>query len=88
MNAKFPFYYRNILDKDCKLADPCCMILSNMTRPHNLVERIFTLIDKSDFDWFSILKAFTTTNYNTTGAKLHYIGPVLSNLSQVKKMRQ
>ncbi|XP_058805971.1 protein HGH1 homolog [Phymastichus coffea] len=78
---------KNILDKVSKLADPCCIILSNMTRPNQNVDRIITLIDKSEFSWSLILNTFTTNNYNTTGAKLHYLGPLFSNLSQSKKMR-
>lgn len=64
------------------------MILSNLTRPHAFVDRIIALIEKTDFTWTVILNAFTTNNYNSTGAKLHYLGPVFSNLSQSKKMRE
>ncbi|KAJ8679102.1 hypothetical protein QAD02_014889 [Eretmocerus hayati] len=79
--------FKNITDNGSKLADPCSMILSNITRPRLFVERVLTLAEKLEFSWNLILNAFTTNNYNTTGAKLHYLGPVFSNLSQSKKMR-
>ncbi|CAD6237335.1 GSCOCG00002258001-RA-CDS, partial [Cotesia congregata] len=72
-----------ILDKDNSLADQCCMILSNMTRPAALVDRIVSLIEKADCKWDKIVYAFAYADkYNTKGAKLHYLGPTLSNLSQ------
>ncbi|OAD57950.1 hypothetical protein WN48_00983 [Eufriesea mexicana] len=79
---------RFIMDKECILADPCCMILSNMTRPLHLVDRIITLIEKSGYSWDKIVAAFTAKQYNNTGAKLHYLGPVFSNLSQSSHVRR
>ncbi|XP_076644569.1 protein HGH1 homolog [Halictus rubicundus] len=79
---------RFIMDKESPLADPCCMILSNMTRPSHLVDRVITLIEKSGHTWDSIVAAFTAKQYNKTGAKLHYLGPVFSNLSQSSRVRR
>lgn len=54
-----------------------------MTRPASLVNRIVALTDKANYNWDQIVDAFAYANsYNTKGAKLHYLGPVLSNLSQ------
>ena len=78
---------RFIMDKESTLADPCCMILSNVTRPLHLVDRITALIERSGYTWDSIMNAFTTKQYNNTGAKLHYLGPVFSNLSQSPQVR-
>ncbi|XP_034180973.1 protein HGH1 homolog [Osmia lignaria lignaria] len=79
---------RFIMDKESTLADPCCMILSNMTRPLHLVDRIMSLIEKSGYSWDSIVAAFTAKQYNNTGAKLHYLGSVFSNLSQSSHVRR
>lgn len=79
---------RFIMDKESVLADPCCMILSNMTRPSHLVERVITLIEKSRYSWDSIVAAFTAKQYNNTGAKLHHLGSVFSNLSQSPSVRR
>ncbi|XP_072749962.1 protein HGH1 homolog [Anoplolepis gracilipes] len=78
---------RNMMDKSSILADPCCMILSNMTRLLYLVDRIVALIEQSGYTWDAIVAAFTAKQYNTTGAKLHYLGPVFSNLSQSSYVR-
>ncbi|KAL6267624.1 hypothetical protein P5V15_000699 [Pogonomyrmex californicus] len=78
---------RAIMDKSSTLADLCCMILSNMTRPFHLVDRIITLIEQN-YSWDEIVAAFTTKQYNTTGDKLHYLGPVFSNLSQSPHVRR
>lgn len=79
---------RFIMDKESILADPCCMILSNMTRPQHLVDRVVTLIETSGYTWDSLVAAFTLKQYNNTGAKLHYLGPVFSNLSQSPSVRR
>lgn len=77
-----------IMDKNSILADPCCMILSNMTRPRYLVDRVITLIEESCCTWDSIITAFTAKKYNVTGANLHYLGPVFSNLTQSPSVRR
>lgn len=76
------------MDKESILADPCCMILSNMTRSLHLVDRIITLFENSGYTWDSIVAAFTAKQYNNVGAKLHYLGPVFSNLSQSPRVRR
>lgn len=78
----------SIMDKNSNLADPCCMILSNMTRPLQLVDRIVMLIERSGYRWDAIVAAFTAKQYNNNGAKLHYLGPVFSNLSQSSHVRK
>nr|XP_031831920.1 protein HGH1 homolog [Nomia melanderi] len=79
---------RFIMDKESILSDPCCMILSNMTRPLHLVDRVITLIEESGYTWDSIVAAFTAMQYNNAGAKLHYLGPVFSNISQSSRVRR
>ncbi|XP_028044886.2 protein HGH1 homolog isoform X2 [Monomorium pharaonis] len=78
----------SIMDKSSTLADLCCMILSNMTRPFHLVDRVITLIEQTGYSWDEIVAAFTAKQYNTTGDKLHYLGPVFSNLSQSPHVRR
>ncbi|XP_011863730.1 PREDICTED: protein HGH1 homolog [Vollenhovia emeryi] len=79
---------RCIMDKSNTLADVCCMILSNMTRPFHLVDRVVNLIEQSGYSWDEIVAAFTAKQYNTKGEKLHYLGPVFSNLSQSPHVRR
>ena len=81
------FYFRYIIDRNINLADPCCMILSNMTRPFAFVDRIVNLIDKTEHSWESIIAAFCIKEASTC-ANLEYLGPVFSNLSQSPKVRR
>lgn len=76
------------MDKESKIADPCCMILSNVTRSSHSANRVITLIEDSGYTWDSIVAAFTAKQYNNTGAKLHYLGPMFSNLSQSPNVRR
>lgn len=77
-----------ILDKDNSLADLCCMLLANLTRPESSVDRIVSVLEKANYNWDKIIHAFAYANtYNTKGANLHYLGSVLSNLSQSKIVR-
>ncbi|XP_014204089.1 protein HGH1 homolog [Copidosoma floridanum] len=79
--------FKYITDKGSKLADPCCMILSNMTRPKIFVDRIIILVEKLELSWNDLLNALTKNNYNSVGAKLHYLGPIFSNITQSRRMR-
>ncbi|XP_012254258.2 protein HGH1 homolog [Athalia rosae] len=79
---------RCILDKENQLADPCCMILSNLSRAHSSTERIVSLIEHSGYSWDKIVSAFTSQKYNNKGATLHYLGPLFSNLSQSTNVRR
>ncbi|KAI4484273.1 hypothetical protein M0804_007729 [Polistes exclamans] len=78
----------SIMDKNSLLADPCCMILSNVTRPKYLVDRVITLFEKTNYSWDSVMAAFTAKKYNLKGANLHYLGPVFSNLTQSPSVRK
>ncbi|XP_018396556.1 PREDICTED: protein HGH1 homolog [Cyphomyrmex costatus] len=79
---------RAIMDKSNIVADLCCMILSNMTRPFHLIDRMITLIEQSGYSWDEILSVFTAKQYNTEGNNLHYLGPVFCNLSRSPHIRR
>lgn len=76
----------HIFNKDSRIADQCCMILSNLTRPKHLIEKIVDIIEESGRTFDSLIEIFTKIVYNK-GANLHYLGPVLSNLSQSSRVR-
>ncbi|XP_050315701.1 protein HGH1 homolog [Anthonomus grandis grandis] len=78
---------KHIFNKESKIADQCCMILSNLTRPKHLIERVVNIIEKSGKTFDELVDIFTKKEYNK-GAKLHYLGPVLSNLSQSSTVRR
>jgi hypothetical protein len=77
-----------IMDPDSSVADPACMILSNLTRPSGNIERAIELIKKCGFALDHILSVFTNQQHNKKGANLHYLGPVFSNLSQSVTFRR
>jgi hypothetical protein len=77
-----------IFDPRSKIADSCCMILSNLSRPSHLFERVIDGIEKSGKTFDEVINIFTKKQHNEVGAKLHYLGPVLSNLSQSSRVRR
>lgn len=77
-----------ILDKNSHICDPCCMILSNLSRSPRYTEKIIDLMEKADVTFDVLINAFTRNKYNNKGANLHYLGPVLSNLSQSVHVRK
>jgi hypothetical protein len=77
-----------IMDPDSSVADPGCMILSNLTRPSGNIERVIELIKKCGFTLDHVVSVFTNQQHNKKGANLHYLGPVFSNLSQSVTFRR
>ncbi|XP_060532899.1 protein HGH1 homolog [Cylas formicarius] len=77
----------HIFNKDSKLADQCCMILSNLSRPSHLIEEIINVIEKSGKSFDELIEVFTRIEFNKN-ARFHYLGPVLSNLSQSQRVRR
>lgn len=87
------------LDSESPLADPALMVLSNISRPSQLTGQVLSLmVGDEGGDTFDetkvtellerIFKALTSTKYNTVGCNLHYLGPLLSNLSQLPIVRR
>lgn len=74
-----------INNSEHELADPACMILSNITRTTLGSEKVFHKM-VSSFDHY--INIFCQEKFNTKGAKLHYMAAVLSNLSQIPAMRE
>lgn len=78
---------QNIFDCNSNIADQCCMILSNLTRYSHLIEKVIDLMEEHDKSLDELINIFTKIGYNKNGGKLHYLGPVLSNLSQSHRIR-
>ncbi|XP_023014577.2 protein HGH1 homolog [Leptinotarsa decemlineata] len=78
----------NILNPESHIADHCCMILSNLTRLSHLIENIIEIIKMRGNIFEELINIFTKNKYNKNGATLHYLGPVLSNLSQSHEIRR
>jgi len=74
-----------IMDPNHQLADPACMVLSNLTRNYSGSETVFKILSPK-FETF--IDIFCNEKFNQHGAKLHYLGAVISNLSQLPEMRE
>ena len=79
---------RFILDSESHIADSCCMILSNISRRSQHVDKVVALIDEATVGFDSLVNVFTKNKHNRKGANLHYLGPVFSNLSQSVTVRR
>lgn len=78
-----------ILDVNCSLADAWAMVLSNISRPEQLVDRVINEIESSAEHSISQLVAcFTKINYNTKKCNLNYLGPIFSNITQSSRGRE
>lgn len=79
---------KNILDVNSKLTDMHLSILSNISRPEQLVDSIINSlleIDNTIFDKF--VAAFSKIDYNQQQQNLNYLAAVFSNLSQSSVFR-
>lgn len=76
-----------IFDSNSKIADQCCMILSNITRPIHLLEKTIDIFEDSGKTIEELINIFTKKEFNKK-ANLHYLGPLLSNLSQSGRVRK
>ncbi|XP_077996162.1 protein HGH1 homolog [Glandiceps talaboti] len=76
-----------ILKSDSVFADQVCAILTNITRNVECCKKVLKEIEEGDFGLVQIVEVFCNENYNPKN-KLHYIGPFLSNLTQLPEARK
>jgi hypothetical protein len=80
--------WKKIADPECHIADPCCMILSNLTIKSKHCHQVRDRLKEDGVTVDAFVTTFCREGYNKKGAKLHYLGPVLSNLSQLPVVRE
>ena len=82
------FLLEYILKPDSALADIACQILSNISRFEGCAAKLIRkIIDNKETVGFDrLIQVFCREDYNKN-AKLHYLGPLLSNLTQIKEAR-
>lgn len=85
---------RFILDDDCPIADAWSMVLSNISRPEALVERVVDELLRPAADanvaastLHALVTCFTRIDYNKHKCHLNYLGPIFSNVSQTSRCR-
>lgn len=79
---------KHITDVNSELADPWTMVLSNLTRVERLVGRILDDLEKDEKTIPGLVKAFSKVDYNKKKAKLHYLAPIICNLTQISRGRE
>ncbi len=82
------FMLEYVLKPDSMLADIACSILSNLSQSeagaYKIVQRM--VANKELVGFARLIQVFCRENFNTH-AKLHYLGPLLSNLTKIKEAR-
>lgn len=79
---------KRITDPEACNSDQCCMLFSNLTHTAENVDKVIDLMEASGVILDELIAVFTKKEHNKKGATLHYLGPVLANLSQSHRMRK
>ncbi|XP_063041797.1 protein HGH1 homolog [Engraulis encrasicolus] len=83
-----PTLLRNLLDPEYMFSDRICTILSNLSRHERTCKDLFEVLQAQEgVGLAKIVEIFCTEGYNKA-APLHYLGLLLSNLTQLPETRQ
>jgi len=80
--------WKRVEDTNSPIADPACMILSNLTHESNNCSRVYCDLTAEGVSLDKIITIFCNEAYNKKEAKLHYLSPLISNLSQLSDARK
>ncbi|XP_062271864.1 protein HGH1 homolog [Scomber scombrus] len=80
-----PVLLKNLMDPDYLFSDQICTIVSNLTRFEKTCKTVFKVLEEG-VGMAQLVEIFCTEGYNKK-AKLHYLGPLLSNLTQLPDAR-
>ena len=75
-------------DKESRQADKATQILSNLTRDQASSAQVFQHLQRADIGVESLVRLLCQEKYNNTGLMMNFLGPVLSNLSQLPQVRK
>ncbi|XP_047437727.1 protein HGH1 homolog [Mugil cephalus] len=81
-----PVLFKNLLDPEHPFSDQISSILSNLTRHEKTCKTVFKVLQEEEVSLAQLVDIFCTEGYNKK-AKLHYLGPLLSNLTQLPEAR-
>ncbi|KAM6972863.1 protein HGH1 homolog [Aplochiton taeniatus] len=82
-----PMLFRNLLDPGFVFSDRICTVLTNLSRHDKTCRAVFKVLQEEDVGLAKLVEVFCTEGYNKMAA-LHYMGPLLSNLTQLPEARQ
>lgn len=80
-----PVLLKNLQDPEFPFSDQICTILSNLSRHEKTCKMVFKVLQE-ELGLAQLVEIFCTEGYNKK-AKLHYLGPLLSNLTQLPEAR-
>ncbi|XP_060897256.1 protein HGH1 homolog [Labrus mixtus] len=80
-----PVLLKNLQDPEYPFSDQICTILSNLSRHKKTCKTVFKVLQEG-VGLAQLVEIFCTEGYNKK-AKLHYLGPLLSNLTQLPEAR-
>ena len=75
-------------DKESRQADKATQVLSNLTRDQASSAQVFQHLQRADIGVESVVRLLCQEKYNNTGLMMNFLGPVLSNLSQLPQVRK
>ena len=82
-----PSLWGQIENTESKVADACCMTLSNLTIDSQCCQKVLKALNQAKITLERIVSIFCLEGHNKHGQKLNYLGPFLSNLSQLPSTR-
>ncbi|XP_041040644.1 protein HGH1 homolog isoform X3 [Carcharodon carcharias] len=82
-----PALLANLLDPEYDFSDQICSVLSNLSREEGTCVDVFRAIQDEGPGLAKIVDIFCTDSYNKK-VELHYLGPLLSNLTQLPEARK
>ena len=75
-------------NKESKQADKATQVLSNLTRDQVSCDKVFRQLEDNGIGVDSLVNILCHEKYNSTGLEMNFLGPVLSNLSQLPQVRK
>ncbi|RXN15426.1 HGH1-like protein [Labeo rohita] len=78
--------FQNLLDPEYMFADRISTILSNLSRHERTCRDVFNALQEQKIGLDKVVEIFCTEGFNKK-ASLHYLGPLLSNLTQLPEAR-
>ncbi|KAG7316874.1 hypothetical protein KOW79_019172 [Hemibagrus wyckioides] len=81
-----PMLLNHLLDPEYDFSDRICSILSNLSRHERTCVDLLHKLQEQNIGMAKIVEIFCTEGFNKK-ASLHYLGPLLSNLTQLPEAR-
>ena len=75
-------------DKESHQADKATQILSNLTRDVASCNKVYSQLSGAGIGVDTLVTILCQEKYNTHGQEMNFLGPVLSNLSQLPEVRK